>query len=773
MKYCQVLNLNLRVFDTEKSALNHIRYASGQNLKAYFCTTCGGWHVSNQIPDSKEVMNVYDMVEAYHSNIVSHHEMRKEDNSVRKKKRKELEDALAAMRTNAVPDNIEECVQTILEGYSGLSGSKGLKRSLKYFLYNTYGLDLESEISTIRFKQLESEQSVKQYIMNLAERMKQAAKVVKVTGKIDLDSVPKRSGPDTPTKEEKKENRKLMTQLHTLRDKAHNIEIILKPLEQQYADGEDELCKMSAERKRAQLRKEYVEKRMEVRALYNDFSLATPERQRKFHFQGIRPKALDIVHFHTMKGLGEPYDGVALCFDENHYLIAVDMYDQPDQEDNITTCLQENIDGTFEGIWPKDTCLSKPSKIEDRMMRMMMDKYADDIERAKAFLATAYACDKEELKSLNQLIDNCDETIGKFADLAAQIEEKRAELVTVEVEMENLQSTNTQHSQSDPATVPETSVSAIPAPAPDEDASATPATPQPDLLDFDDSDTSAPVPDASASVSLTPTEQRYQHLVFIRKKKEMRDMNYPFIDYSLKPWLRFRLMANVARLVDKVSSQKSLTYVLSEEYFAELCSRARTAYRGMLAQDVVGKDSATGVLVFSNQGCEDTIIYSINNTVMLSMILVYIREGKLMFYESRTEQQILGQPRIDNYMCASMRDDGTDIVRLFNFVKNLVISFLAMERDMERTMKHFIEDGVAEEHIREYKEDDILNHDADEDVVIRDANWYSSISIDHMIPVTGYLSHRWVGKGKDKVLQEVWVKPHQRNGYHREAGVKK
>lgn len=74
---------------------------------------------------------------------------------------------------------------------------------------------------------------------------------------------------------------------------------------------------------------------------------------------------------------------------------------------------------------------------------------------------------------------------------------------------------------------------------------------------------------------------------------------------------------------------------------------------------------------------------------------------------------------------------------------------------------------------KEIGDDDDVDTTDDHDVMIRDYTWYTDITVNREIPVRGYLSHRWCGSGKEKVIKEVWVRPHVKNGYHRAAGVKK
>ena len=634
--------------------------------------------------------------------------------------------------------------------------------------------------------------------MKLADKIKKLAKGVKVVDKIDLDNIPSSSRPDAyGSKEEKKAEQERQRQMSQLRNKIHNTELAIKDLMEQY--DEDTLCQWAKERAQLNLRLEYLRKRMEVRCKYDDVTLDNMTRQKTLTFQGIRPESMDVVHFHVPK-MGqndEEMDGVALVRNENRYYIAVDMYDRPEQEDNISTCMEENEDGTFEGIWPKYVILKKASKFEDRFVRQLVDKYADDIEKAKAYLNSADERDLAEMNDIKARIAELTPLIDEKGKIDEQIAEHRNKLKSLQGNLDKLENAphqlrNKLQEALDSSLVeiegitPEKiaavdafndemeeyfdqkrkEIEAMPDDAPETEVPLAPPTVS--LDDFD-------IPEVQLNTEeLTPTENRYPHLPYVRGKRMMTDMSYPLIATDYQPWLRFRLMSNVARVTEQIMHTKPLTYVLSAEYMEELSHRAKGVYRGMLPQDVVADGEATcGVLVYPHQGYEDTVIYQINNRQQLHIVLMYIREGELLFYESFSEVQIVSKPRVDIYIASSLRASGVDPQRLFNFIKNIVVSFLAMEHDNDRTMMHMVADGKGTKEERELTEGDSLNLADDEDVVIRDANWYTSISLDHLIPVQGYVSHRWCGTGKNKVLKQVWVRPHERNGYHREAGVTK
>ena len=272
----------------------------------------------------------------------------------------------------------------------------------------------------------------------------------------------------------------------------------------------------------------------------------------------------------------------------------------------------------------------------------------------------------------------------------------------------------------------------------------------------------------------TPAEKKYPHLPFVRGRRMMLTMNWPQIEGTYEPWLRFRLMANIARMVMMLKRSHALTYVLTEEYYEEMAKRGRDYYKTLKAEDVVAHgDIASGIVVYPSQGHQDTIMYRVDNTNLLGIIVVYLREDRLMFYESFSMQEVLNRPRTDHFMCHSLRESGTSPSSLFSWIRNLVVSHLAMERDMERVVHSLVEEDKGSAMETDIREEDTVDITGDHDIVLRDAAWYTDLTVNREIPVRGYLSHRWCGSGKEKFIREVWVRPHVKHGYHREAGIKK
>lgn len=592
-----------------------------------------------------------------------------------------------------------------------------------------------------------------------------------VVDKIDLDSINEKTRPTKLNKEErealrqqKEEEQKQYNHdmaVRSVKKKMDDLQQQITKLEQdvdaissRIARDKEERAALEKEQTQATLRLNYLRQKDIVRKKYNNFDLTNDERQKTLAFQGIRPKKMDVVHFHVPKTTTtEEMDGVALVRDENHYYIAVDMYDQPDHEDNATTLMDENPDGTFDGIWPQRVVLKEAGKFEERYMRQLTDKYADDLSEAETFIESQAEAEQAEtetltarIKELQQLLEGNSTATAELEQAKARWQELRIEYSKTEAELKAL-------------TKPQA------APAADEQpTAAAPGLPDGErILQFaDDPDTTD-----------TDLERRCPHLPYLRGKRQMYTMDWPLIDYDYTPWLRYRLMANVARQISMLQEAHAITYILNGDYYKELCNRGRNYYKGMRIEDVTSEDERTaGVIVYPSQGCEDTVLFTVNRTSTLNMCVVYIRDGRLLFYESYSEQEIMGRPRTDAYLCTSLRESGTDQNRLFSWLRNFVTSFLAMERDMERTINHLVEEGGGEKQDANIATDDAIDTADDKDVAFRDASWYTDITVNRQIPVRGYISHRLCGKGHNKYIREVWVRPYVKSGYHRAANVK-
>ena len=586
---------------------------------------------------------------------------------------------------------------------------------------------------------------------------------VKVVGQLDLDSMNQATRPKKKTKEE----RDAMRQQTKEEQEAYNRDFAIRSLEQKRDQLQQDIREATAKanalrshindvrssREYAEQHKRlaYLHEKQTVRELYDNLTLTNKQRQMELTLQGIRPQKMDVVHFHVPKvGGADEMDGVALVRDENHYYIAVDMYPQPDQEDNATTMMDENPDGTFEGIWPKRTCLKPAAKFEERYMRNLTDKYADELSAAEECIATVRQQEADEIarikKAMDATCDSIEEDKKTLEDIERYIKQANGDLLSTDAELRRY--------KAEAADLPK-------APAPGGD-----------ILDFsfDDVDFEPMQP-----LDLdTPTEQLYHHLSYLRGHRKMLTMNWPQIEITYEPWLRFRLMGNVGRLMYMLHKAHALTYVLSEEYYEELSKRGREYYKGVKPDDVVPHgEAAYGVVVYPCQGYQDTILYRIDNRNLLSIIVVYLREDRLMFYESYSMQEVLNHPRTDHFICQSLKDSGTDPNRMFGWIRNFIVAHLAMEHDMERTVRHLLEEDKGSTIETDISEDDDIDTTDDRDVLMRDYTWYTDLTVNREIPVRGYLSHRWCGTGNDKTIKEVWVRPHVKHGYTRTAGVKK
>ena len=585
-------------------------------------------------------------------------------------------------------------------------------------------------------------------MLNIVKKIKQALQPSgpKIVGHVDVEAL------EAQRSKEAEQLRKLNDRYSKVQVKIAEVQNQIDAIDARITPEIERFSAMDERRKKLKLRLQYLETKQFLRGRYNNFSFTTAERQKELHFNGIRPESMDVVHFHVSpKKDGTPeMDGVALAMDENHYYIAVDMYDHPDNEDNISTLLDENPDGTFEGIWPTDVTLKKATKFEERFMRQIADKYADDIESARAVVLLRPEAEKDERKTLRASIAQLKETLAQYdkdiknrLNLTVRLEELRKKERFINGERDKLR----------------------------------------EAIKLGKVDIQLPIimepaaePEAETHViheQTVESELRYPHLAYIRGRKQMEDMSYPYIENDGRYFAgyRFKIMARAAEIFHKVQEARSLTYVLSDEYMEEMKSR-KVKYRDQqLWQLVKHGDMASGTLVFNCDGFEDTLLfYALGSSHHLD--ICYIRNGKLLYQDSYEASEFCGPDRV-SYLCPELKIQGVDINAFCRSTRNFILSFILMENDVENTVKQIVREGNGDRDVRILKAKDEYTIKYDEDIIVRDSKWYSSIFVDHIIPVQGYRSHRWCGSGDDKFLREVWVRPHKRNGYHREAGVTK
>ena len=426
-------------------------------------------------------------------------------------------------------------------------------------------------------------------------------------GRVNLDEINEKTRPEKMSKEEraafykekdekeKEYNRSLA--IDDLNKKIEEQQRLMAETEQKIAELDASLAKREEAHKKAEeeqpkmvLKLNYLQKKKAVRDKYKASEIGNAQRQQELSFQGIRPQKMDVVHFYvaaSTKNHYEAKDGVALVRDENHYYLAVDMYDRPDREDNTTTMIDDNPDGTFEGIWPKGVVLREASKFEERYMRNLADKYADDLDKAEAFIASRAEQEQQEIETLQARLKEMEEEktaydsdVETLAELRGLLNIRRGNLTQMQEKLQAL--TNPDCASQFPC---------------EDNPQATDAQPEYEPMEGLDNDTNI--------------EKRCPHLPYLRGKRKMTTMLWPAIDTDeMLPWLRFRLMANVARLMQNLHQSHALTYMLTEEYCEELRSRANLPYKGMQVEDVVPEGGRMdGAIVYPNQGHEDTLLY--------------------------------------------------------------------------------------------------------------------------------------------------------------------
>ena len=271
----------------------------------------------------------------------------------------------------------------------------------------------------------------------MTQKKSESAKGPKVVGKINLDTLNEKTRPKKRSKEEKAALRQQMKEeqqqynanlaaaslqkdLAVVNERIAELEQRADALRTRLNNGLEENKALDKERKDLEEQLVTLERKADMRKKY----AANPDmpngvRQKELHFNGIRPKKMDVVHFEIPKsGDREKTDGVALAFDENHYHLAVDMYDHPEREENYTTLMDENPDGTFDGIWPQGVVLRMALGFEERFMRNLAERYRDDLVKAERFIAVIAENERNEMEEIKAKLASLNERLaGRDADI--------------------------------------------------------------------------------------------------------------------------------------------------------------------------------------------------------------------------------------------------------------------------------------------------------------------------------------------------------------------
>ena len=278
------------------------------------------------------------------------------------------------------------------------------------------------------------------------------------------------------------------------------------------------------------------------------------------------------------------------------------------------------------------------------------------------------------------------------------------------------------------------------------------------------------------SFDYAPADDPLSHVRYIRGEKKLMDMSYPKIDDKQSPAKRFYVMTAFARLIELMKKYHALTYKMSDEYFEELKSRIPHYSKVHNWKDYVTTVKSVGIINYPfKDGIFDNLFYCIGNRDEPTITMFLMRGDDLLFYCSLKDKgDFVGVSRdCHRHHIISNRNIKAD--QMTAYCVKLIVAHLQMETDTSNIINEIVKytgDKFERKELN-YKElnaDSVITYD---DIVIRDSSWYTSIWEQRMIPVSGYLSHRWCGSGDNKVLTEVIVRPHVRNGYTKAAKVLK
>jgi hypothetical protein len=277
------------------------------------------------------------------------------------------------------------------------------------------------------------------------------------------------------------------------------------------------------------------------------------------------------------------------------------------------------------------------------------------------------------------------------------------------------------------------------------------------------------------SFDYTPADDPLIHVKYIRGEKKLMDMSYPVIDELSSPSRRYHIMYVFAKTLARMKIEHALTYKMSYEYFDELKSRLPHYNKLHKWKDFISSNRRMGVINYPyTYGIYDNLFYSMGGSEDAPIITMFLTRGNtLLFYGSIRQQGSFAGASTDYFLHSNLKDRNIPANKMVEYCTKLLVAHLQMEADTDNIVNEIVKytGDTWEKNNLDYKEVNDNSVITYNDIVIRDSSWYTSIWEQRMIPVSGYLSHRWCGTGDNKVLTEVTVRPHVRNGYTKTAKV--
>lgn len=279
------------------------------------------------------------------------------------------------------------------------------------------------------------------------------------------------------------------------------------------------------------------------------------------------------------------------------------------------------------------------------------------------------------------------------------------------------------------------------------------------------------------SFEYTPADDPLIHVKYIRGEKKLLDMSYPVIDELATSSRRYHIMYVFAKTLARMKVEHALTYKMSYEYFEELKSRLPHYNKLHKWREYISSNRRMGVINYPyTYGICDNLFYSMGGSKDAPIITMFLTRGDtLLFYGSIRQQSSFAGVSTDYFLHTNLKDRNIQAGKMVEYCTKLLVAHLQMEADTDNIINEIVKytGDTWEKNNLDYKEVNDNSVITYNDIVIRDSSWYTSIWEQRMIPVSGYLSHRWCGSGDNKVLTEVIVRPHVRNGYTKAAKVLK
>jgi len=271
-----------------------------------------------------------------------------------------------------------------------------------------------------------------------------------------------------------------------------------------------------------------------------------------------------------------------------------------------------------------------------------------------------------------------------------------------------------------------------------------------------------------SDVDELPVWDDLKHRDYMFGSESMLRSDWPRFGKTLEAtkFLALHFMANQFSFMTNVT--RINTYLMSRSYVNRMMDRVKD-YRdaGITFKNAAGDVKRGGSIVWTDdEGRRCVLIYYVDAYNKHVMCISYLEDDKLMFsmkvvldnYNTTSEKVYVAN------CCTGRRVNHSE--GLVQMCRRMLYAHLCMENDVDQQL-YTISEGesglsIGSNSVEGY-----------EDVLVRDASWYTNVFVNKTIEVDSYRSHRWFGSGENKHLEEVTVSGYTKRPYMISAKVNK